>query len=361
MSDRDHPLVSILIPAFNAQEWIADTIRSALAQTWPNTEIIIVDDGSRDQTLQVARSFASGKVKVEAKENEGAAATRNRAYALSQGDYIQWLDADDLLSPGKIELQMGALREGDNRRTLLSSEWAYFAYRPSQARFVPTPLWQDLKPIDWLVHKMGKNLHMQTATWLTSRELADAAGVWDTQLLSDDDGEYFARVLMASNGVRFAPGAKVYYRSIPSEQLSYIGKSDRKMDAMLLSMKLHVQYVRSLEDSERVRDACRAYLQNWSTNFDPDRSDIRSELQELAAGFSGHLVFPGLRWKYAWMTPLIGYERAWRAQLALPRFKARAVCAWDKLMSRVELLAGNRELASRRNAGGRAPSGASEN
>src|SRR5262249_13271987 len=106
MSIPIKPLVSILIPAFNAQEWIADTIRSALAQTWPKKEIIVVDDGSRDQTLSIAKQFVSKEVSVVAKGNEGAAATRNKAYSLSQGDYIQWLDADDLLAPDKIERQL---------------------------------------------------------------------------------------------------------------------------------------------------------------------------------------------------------------------------------------------------------------
>ena len=102
------PLVSILIPAYNAEMWIADTLRSALGQTWPNTEIIVVDDGSKDQTLAVARSFASKTLKVVTHENQGAAATRNKAWTLAQGDYVQWLDADDLLSPDKVALQMAA-------------------------------------------------------------------------------------------------------------------------------------------------------------------------------------------------------------------------------------------------------------
>ena len=158
------PLVSILIPAYNAQDWIADTIRSALAQTWPRTEIVIVDDGSRDDTLALANQFAAPHVKIVASENEGAAAARNRAYAHSQGDYIQWLDADDLLGPDKIERQLRARREEDTERTLLSSPWAYFAYRPRRARFDPTALWCDLKPADWLVRKMGQHLFMQTST-----------------------------------------------------------------------------------------------------------------------------------------------------------------------------------------------------
>src|SRR6266513_6470560 len=119
------PLVSILIPAYNAERWIADTIRSALAQTWPRKEIIIVDDGSRDQTRRVARQFASGDVSVIAQENQGAAAARNNAFELCQGDYIQWLDADDLLSPDKIAKQMAAAEQYQDTRRLLSSEWEY--------------------------------------------------------------------------------------------------------------------------------------------------------------------------------------------------------------------------------------------
>jgi glycosyltransferase involved in cell wall biosynthesis len=68
------PLVSILIPAYNAEKWIAYTVQSALAQTWPCTEIIVVDDGSRDQTLDVARRFASKNVAVVSTQNQGAAA-----------------------------------------------------------------------------------------------------------------------------------------------------------------------------------------------------------------------------------------------------------------------------------------------
>src|SRR5207237_10098693 len=67
-------------------------------------------------------------------------------------------------------------------------------------------------PVEWLLRKMGENLHMQTATWLTSRELAQAAGPWNTRLLSDDDSEYFCRVLLASKATRFVPEARMFYR-----------------------------------------------------------------------------------------------------------------------------------------------------
>src|SRR5271154_7166784 len=100
------PLVSILVPAYNAEAWISDTLRSAISQTWEPKEIIVVDDGSTDQTLSVARRFQSEQVLILSQKNQGAAAARNRAFSLSHGDYIQWLDADDLLAPDKIAKQM---------------------------------------------------------------------------------------------------------------------------------------------------------------------------------------------------------------------------------------------------------------
>src|SRR5882762_2821404 len=330
------PLVSILIPAYNSEEWIGDTIRSALAQTWQRKEIIVLDDGSRDRTAEVARRFASKEVTVVSKENGGAAAARNHALQLSQGDYIQWLDADDLLAPDKIERQLAALRGVESKKILLSSPWAFFNYRTSRARFVPTSLCQDLSPVEWLLRKMGENLHMQTGTWLTSRELAEAAGPWDTRLISDDDGEYYCRVLLASEGTRFVPEAKVFYRITPSNRWSYVGTSDKKKDALLLSMKLHIQYLRSLEESQRVRKACLTYLQNWFHNFYPDRPDIVAELQNLAAELQGHLEIPRLPWKYAWIESVFGLAAAKHAQMALPQVKASLIRYWDKAMYKLE-------------------------
>jgi glycosyltransferase involved in cell wall biosynthesis len=163
------PLVSILIHRpINAEQWIADTLTSAVEQTWPRKEIIVVDDGSRDQTLSIARRFATEAVSVITQKNQGAAAARNRAFALSQGDYIQWLDADDLLSPDKIARQMEAADRYQSKCTLLSSAWGYFMYRPSNAQFVPTSLWSDLSPLEWLLRKWENNLHMQTATLAAS-------------------------------------------------------------------------------------------------------------------------------------------------------------------------------------------------
>ena len=111
-----------------AERWIADTIRSALAQTWPRKEIIIVDDGSRDRTLSITRQFASKDVYVVTQENQGGSNARNRAFQLCQGEFIQWLDADDLLASDKITRQMKAWGEHSGNKGL-SCAWGTLCTR----------------------------------------------------------------------------------------------------------------------------------------------------------------------------------------------------------------------------------------
>jgi glycosyltransferase involved in cell wall biosynthesis len=325
-------LVSILIPAYNADRWIASTIESALGQTWPRKEIIVVDDGSTDATLAVARQFESNEVRVVTQPNQGAAAARNEAFSLSRGDYIQWLDADDLLSPEKVAHQMQVAMQAEDGRTLLSCPWAYFRYRPAKAKFIPTPLWGDFSPTEWLITKWEGHLHMQTATWLVSRALTEAAGPWDTRLLGDDDGEYFSRVINASNGVRFVPQSRVYYRIVSNNRLSYVGRSNAKMEAQFLGMKLQIGYLRGREDSDRVRAAFVTYLQTLLRDFYPERPDIVQEAQQLAASLGGRLSLPKASWKYAWIERLFGFPAAKHAQLYYNQVKSSVLRAWDRMM-----------------------------
>jgi len=330
------PLVSILIPAYNSAPWVAESIRSALDQTWARKEIIIIDDGSVDRTFAIAQQFAASNVMVLTQENRGVCAARNRASELAQGDYIQWLDADDLLAPDKIEKQLQVARGLPSKGTLLSGAWGSFMYRVSNAKFRPTPLWSDLTPVEWLVRKMGRNLHMQTATWLVTRELTEAAGPWDTRILRDNDGEYFSRMILLSDGIRFVPDAKVFYRTTDSTRVSHIGRSKSKIEAQFLSMELHVKYVCSLEDSERTRAACVQYLQERLPNSYPYCPEVVAKAQDLARSLGGELQIPRLRWKYAWTQPLVGYKAAKHVQYMMPQLKVSLLRLWDKLLFTLE-------------------------
>jgi glycosyltransferase involved in cell wall biosynthesis len=345
----DHPdpsesLVSILIPAFNAREWIKETLRSAIAQTWQKKEILVVDDGSTDQTAAVARQFESDNVRVVTQKNQGAASARNLAFSLCKGDFIQWLDADDLLAPDKIARQMDAFDRFRSKQTLFSSTWGRFLYRPHRAKFAPDDLWQDLSPTEFLVRKMGWNLYMPVHAWLVSRELTEAAGPWDTTMYVDDDGEYFCRVLLACEGIRFVPEAKAYCRISEFNSLSYIGLSDKKIEAQWRSVQLHITYLRSLEDSQRVKDVCVRLLQDWLIYFYPEKPEIVTQAEDLARNLGGHLDTPSLSWKYSWVKTFFGWTAAKKAQQPLRKSRWELQRFLDKTLYRIE----QRRFASHR-------------
>lgn len=337
-ADPRAPLVSILIPAYNAERSIASALQSAIAQTWPHKEIIVVDDGSTDGTLEAARRFAADGVRVIHQENQGAAGARNTALSASRGDYIQWLDADDLLAPDKVASQMELAQHLNNRRVLLSSSWGQFLYRHHRAEFIPTPLWRDLSPVEWLICKLEHNVFMQTAVWLVSRELTEAAGPWNAAMLGDDDGEYFCRILKASEGVRFVPQAKVYYRGpgLAFGSLSYSEGSGRRLNALWASMRLHVGYLRSMEDSDRTRAACLKYLNDGLIFFYPEMPDIVAQMQAMARELGGVIAPPRLPAKYSWLKTVFGWHLAKRSQRLMRRLRWALERHWDKTMFEIE-------------------------
>ena len=178
------PLVSILIPAYNAEQWIAETLRSAVNQDYPRKEVILVNDGSSDRTLELAKTFASDSVKVIDQSNAGGPAARNTALAHAQGDYIQWLDHDDLLAPNKISLQLREWERYQSDRILFSCPFATFYYRVEKAKVFRSPLYRDLKPLEYFFIKFLGNTYFQSSSWLESRKLAELAGPLPARKLS---------------------------------------------------------------------------------------------------------------------------------------------------------------------------------
>jgi glycosyltransferase involved in cell wall biosynthesis len=300
--------VSIVIPAYNAKHWISQTINSAVNQNWPNFEVIIVDDGSQDGTFSIAKGFESAVVKVVNQENQGAASARNHGLSLAQGDYIQWLDADDLLAPDKISNQMNT-PEREDQSVLLSSAFGQFYLCQESAKFEPTLLWKDLNPVDWIATKFANNLWMNPAVWLISRELTQISGRWDETLSLDDDGEYFCRVVANSKFVKYVPTAKCYYRQWNTGSLSR-DISVKGCKSLLKSLTLSIDYLLSMENSERTRSAALLYLNIWAIYFYPEHKDMVLKLESLAYNLGGAIKKPKLSCKYELIRMLLGLRAA---------------------------------------------------
>lgn len=322
-------LVSILIPAYKAETFVAETIRSAQNQTWPRKEIIVVDDGSPDRTFEVARRFESESVKVVRQENGGAPAARNTALSLAQGDYIQWLDADDLLHPEKISKQLIGADNGAASLTFLTCSWGKFFFDTSRAKFMRDSLWQDLGPIEWIVSKFADNVWMNPAVWLVSRKLTELAGPWDSRLArsGDDDGEYVCRVVGSSDGVRFSEEAKCYYRIGTVGSLNWnMETREDSLQSLVLSLTLSIEHLLKIEDSKRTRDASRDYLEVFLQYFYGYDDKYYQQLKVLAKDRLNHdLEQPRVGWKYRPLEAVAGKKFTrktitnWRNSKALLR------------------------------------------
>lgn len=114
-------LISVVIPVYNGEKTIKDTIESVLAQTFQNFELIVINDGSKDSTLEIISGIQDPRIKVFSYPNAGLSASRNRGIAQASGEYISFIDADDLWTPDKLESQLKALEE--NPQAVLAYSW----------------------------------------------------------------------------------------------------------------------------------------------------------------------------------------------------------------------------------------------
>ena len=307
--------VSILIPCHNAARWLPATVESALAQTAPRCEIIVVDDGSTDGSPAIAQRFATRGVRTVEQSNRGASAARNHALRLAHGDYIQFLDADDLLAPDKIARQLAVLAASP-ARTIAAAPWGRFEHDAATAVFVAEENWRDATPVEWLALNFAGRGMMPPAAWLVPRALTEAVGPWDERLTLNDDGEYFCRVLLASAGIRFCAEARTYYRSNLAGSLSRRRTEDAWKSAYL-SQDLCAQYLCSHEDSPRTHRACADLFQRLAYEMYPDCPALVETIEAQARAHGGSPLQPAGGRAFRMLSRLIGWKRARRLQRSL--------------------------------------------
>ena len=121
---KNNPLVSIIIPVYNGENYIIEAINSALAQTYNNIEVIVVDDGSKDYTEKICKSYKN-KIKYIYKENGGVASALNLGIKKAKGEYISWLSHDDLYDKNKIKIEMDAIKKNNYRMTIVTCNYDF--------------------------------------------------------------------------------------------------------------------------------------------------------------------------------------------------------------------------------------------
>lgn len=207
------PLVSICIPLYNAEKYLFETLERLSEQSYPNIEVIVVDDHSTDNSLEIAASYPKGNIKVLTNPGKGACAARNLAFAHANGEFIKFLDADDYCTPRLIERQVEALL-GASQHTV--------AFSPLRLLFPDGTLIDPDRKIDQdfddafdlqiqIMAGGGTNV---PHCYLIPRALAEAVGGWDESVRKNQDGEYFSRVLaLADKALSIKEEAAIYRKT----------------------------------------------------------------------------------------------------------------------------------------------------
>lgn len=321
----EQPLVSIIIPLYNAEAYISETIQSALNQTWPNTEIIVVDDGSTDSSLTIAQTFESQSVKVITQQNKGAAAARNYGLREAKGAYIQFLDADDLLSPNKIEEQVSLLLQCPDRVAVCST--IHFKTGEVLSSLSPSPyedsfLHNSDNPAAFLTKLYGgennRGSMIQTNAWLSPAGVIEKAGYWSEFYSPDDDGEFFCRVVLAGKGVVYAQNCFNYYRKFTGSNNFASAMSARAMQGRFKSFLLKKQYLLNAADNAVSRRALAYAAMELAVNSYLIDKELSTRALAEVADLGGTNYVPTLGGKpLEWLKKLFGWKAALRIRQLL--------------------------------------------
>lgn len=216
----------MVIPNYNRSSLIGLTIDNMLRQSHPPTEIIVVDDGSTDQSRDVIRSFGERVVLIE-QTNQGPGAARNAGIAAASCEFIQFMDSDDLASLNKIEAQINALRESGADfaycpwiRVCIQGDRLKFTGPVMQARELPG--WKSM--LEW---QMG-SWCLVFQNCLFRRNILQKAGQYRTDLMPSEDSEYLIRILLAGARPIHTPECLVLYRDHDFGQITKDGVSAQR-------------------------------------------------------------------------------------------------------------------------------------
>jgi glycosyltransferase involved in cell wall biosynthesis len=204
-------LVSILIPCYNAEPWIAPAIESAMAQTWSLKEIIVVDDGSTDRSLDIIRQF-NGRIRWETGPNYGGNPTRNRLLELARGEWVQYLDADDYLLPEKIAQQMQFVSAHADLDIVFGPvTLEHWSEQGSRRELLPIPEPDDL----WILLAAWRL--PQTGAPLWRKQAIFDVGGWNPDQPCCQEHELYLRLLMDEKRFAYHPTNGAVYRQWSTE------------------------------------------------------------------------------------------------------------------------------------------------
>lgn len=255
-------LVSIIIPCYNAEKWVGEAIDSALSQTYTPIEVIVVDDGSTDKSLEIIKSYGD-RIKWETGINRGQSAARNQGFKLSSGKYIQWLDADDYILPEKIKNQVAYLEE--SRFDIVYGDWCYQDELKNKKICLYNVHITGHK--DDILESLLSGFALTIMNCLTKRDIIEKLNGFDERLRTCEDIYLWIKAAILGAKFGYQPGCYSIYRishgvTISSNKLKEAEGWERVLEKVLkeleLAEKLNIKYKKAL--AQYYFDLSKTYL-----------------------------------------------------------------------------------------------------
>ncbi|MEM9027604.1 MAG: glycosyltransferase family A protein [Pseudomonadota bacterium] len=306
-------LISVCMPCYNSARFLRDSIESVLAQDYPDYEIIVVNDESKDESRQILEDYAANGVKIIDQKNGGAATARNAAYRASVGDAVLFMDTDDLILPNHLSSLAARLTEPS---VITMGQWDRFYSDPAEATFPVRETYRDAPGFDWIIE--GGWGMMQSAMFLVPRKLIELYGPWNERRSPIDDMEFYTRIISRCSRLRFIPEARVFYRSGLDGSLSG-GNSRVHVEGRLLSLIDATSHLLRVKDDPECRLFCANMLQRFHYDFYPYHPDLRAFARKRVSALGGATCEPSGSPKFQTLRKYVGWRMARRLQHAYRR------------------------------------------
>jgi glycosyltransferase involved in cell wall biosynthesis len=311
------PKVSVVIPTYNRADKVGKTIESALAQTFRDLEVIVVDDGSSDDTGRVLSEAFGDRIRYFAQANQGASMARNKGIELARGEWIAFLDSDDLWEKDKLEYQLKALEQSGPQCGGCYTDTRFFNYPEDRTMFQMAEknyrhegiMGVNNDVLRLLVRPGGAGMVVCLSSFMVRADVARKAGGFDPKLLYSQDSEFMFRLAMAT-GFCYVNRPLVWFDRSPAE-IRHVGVSSEwnKMEFFLQDSQIRLEGLLRLGGAlpkpvvKIVREQLRDIYSGW-TNWYLEGGQYEKARQAASKAVRTDLTFKvAVKWLLTWMNP----------------------------------------------------------
>lgn len=307
-------LVSIIIPVFNASLFIEECLTSVINQTHQNIEIIIVNDGSTDDSFEVISNFIEGDTRflLINQENKGCSAAKNKGLELVKGDYVQYLDADDILSKDKIEQQVYALEKQLNSIAVCKTAIISCKIDNVFGEINTEMIKKQGSGLEFLLRLLGSegvSGMVQPNAYLIPKVIAEKIGSWNEDISPspDEDGEYFGRALIQAEYVIFTEGINYYRKLETNASLSQVYSHQRVFN-LIKTVDEKFKHIFEIEKSERTQKLFQLNVSQVAYQFGLDYPELLGFSKDLLKQNKYKKLKVNYPWRFRLIATLIGFE-----------------------------------------------------